>query len=55
MSEKVLFDANSFIDPYKRYYGLDIVPSYWKYLLTIAPQVVLLDKVDEEIVKGEDL
>lgn len=55
MSEKVLFDANSFIDPYKRYYGLDIVPSYWKYLLTIAPQVVLLDKVYEEILKGEDL
>ena len=54
MSEKVLFDANSFIDPYNKYYAPKLVPSYGKYLLEIAPQIVLLDKVYNEVIRGKD-
>lgn len=54
MSEKVLFDANSFIDPYNKYYAPKLVPSYGKYLLEVAPQIVLLDRVYNEVTRGKD-
>lgn len=44
MDEKVLFDANSFIAPHNSYYAPNLLPSYWKYLLQMAPQIVLLGK-----------
>lgn len=54
MNKKVLFDANSFITPHNNYYAPNLVPSYWTYLLKIAPQIVLLDKVYDEIIRGGD-
>ncbi len=54
MSEKVLFDANSFITPYNWYYAPEMVPSYWKYLSGVAPQIVLIDKVYDEVARSGD-
>ena len=56
MTEKFLVDANSFIEPYRRYYAFDLIPSYWEALSAKAKtgRVVLLDMVKDEIDKGED-
>lgn len=54
MSEKVLFDANSFITPHNTYYAPEMVPSYWEYLSEVASQIVLLDKVYDEVTRSRD-
>lgn len=54
MGDKVLFDTNSFIAPFNQYYAPDIVPSYWKQLLVSSPDIMVLDKVRDEIYRGKD-
>lgn len=55
-SEKFLIDTNSFIEPYNKYYPFDLAESFWKQLkhhIEIG-NILLLDMVKDEIIKGED-
>lgn len=54
MGDKVLFDTNSFIAPFNQYYAPDIVPSYWNQLLANSSNIIVLDKVRDEIYRGGD-
>lgn len=55
MAEVFLFDSNSFITPYKRYYPFDMVPSFWQCLEDAIQKgsVVILDRVYEELLRGK--
>ena len=55
-SETFLIDANALITPYRLYYAFDIVPSFWEKLASVFKnnRIVLLDKVKDELLKGED-
>jgi hypothetical protein len=53
--ECFLMDANVFIEPYRRFYAFDIVPSYWKELEkqinSETKKVFILDRAKDEIMK----
>ena len=53
---KYVFDTNIFIDAYKSFYAMDIVPLYWKLLgkFVESNEFYLIDKVYNEILKGKD-
>ena len=53
---KYVFDTNTFLDAYKSFYAMDIVPLYWKFLGKFINdnEFHLIDKVYNEIVKGDD-
>lgn len=53
---KYAFDTNVFIDAYKYFYAMDIVPLYWKMLSKHinSNEFYLIDKVYNEIKKGKD-
>lgn len=55
-SETFLIDANALITPYRQYYAFDIAPSFWEKLADAfkRKQIVLLDKVKDEVLKGDD-
>ena len=55
MNSKYLVDANIFIRAYRETYPMDIFPSFWEQLLEKGgPKIILLDKVYDEILKGND-
>lgn len=56
MKENFLFDANTFITPFKRYYSFDFAPGFWKQLkLKLkSDSMYILDVVKNEVMKGED-
>ena len=56
VEEKFLIDSNSFMEPYRRYYAFDLMPTYWDELSkrTESGRLVLLDMVKDEIHKGGD-
>lgn len=55
-TETFLIDANALIAPYRLYYAFDIAPSFWEKLANEfnSGRIVLLDKVRDELLKGED-
>lgn len=55
-SETFLIDANALMTPYRLYYAFDIAPSFWEKLADAfkRKQIVLLDKVKDEVMKGDD-
>lgn len=56
MTKRYLLDTNTFITPYKRYYPFDLAPNFWVHLKGKIEDgnIVILDKVYEELVKGDD-
>ena len=53
---KYLLDANVFIEAKNRYYGLDICPAFWDWLIVNIAQgkIFSIDKVSDEIMAKED-
>lgn len=51
-----IFDSSSFITPYRNYYAMDIVPSFWGKLENLIKdgKIGTIDKVKNEIEKGDD-
>jgi len=51
-----LLDTNVFIEAKNRYYGFDICPGFWDWLVAenAASRVVSIDKVGDELRGGED-
>lgn len=56
MIKTFLFDANTFIAPFNSYYAFDITPNYWDNVKKSIGrgEIVVLDKVYDEVVKGDD-
>lgn len=54
--EIFLLDANTFIEPYKKFYSFTIAPKFWEFLKNEIETgtVALLDVVVKEISKGKD-
>ena len=52
---KYVFDTNVFIDAYRSFYAMDIVPLYWELLSKFVEdnEFYLIDKVYNEILKGK--
>lgn len=57
MTAKYLLDSNVFIEPSKKYYAMDLVPSYWDFLTTYAQNGILssIDRVRDEVSNNEQL
>ena len=53
---KYAFDTSVFIDAYKHFYAMDIVPLYWDLFSKFidSNEFYLIDKVWDEIKKGND-
>ena len=51
-----LIDTNVFIDAKKRFYGFDICPAFWDWLVLKNKERIVfsIEKVRDEINKGED-
>lgn len=51
-----LFDSNTFIEAKNRYYGMDICPGYWDWLLCSQSTSLIasIDMVGEELKRGND-
>ena len=52
-----LLDANVFIEAKNRYYGFNLCPGFWEWLITpnnVMVRVASIDKVKEEILEKED-
>lgn len=51
-----ILDANVFITAHRTVYPLDVVPSFWNKIQTLAHQGVIssIDKVKQELTKYED-
>lgn len=56
MAVKYIIDTNSFVEPYKKFYAFDIVPTYWKKFETVFANddIILMDVVYDEIAKSDD-
>ena len=54
--EVFLIDSNALITPYQLYYPFDFAQSFWDHLFENIErkEVILLDLVVEELLKGED-
>ena len=54
--EKFLIDSSSFITPFRLYYAVDLIPSYWDRLAKClgTGRIILLDMVKAELEKGDD-
>lgn len=52
-----LLDANVFIEAHRRYYGFDLVPQFWEWLLDAHDRgvVMTIQKVADEIGSGDAL
>lgn len=55
-TERFVIDANSFIEPFQKYYSQIIVPSYWKILSANwdPNRLFVLDVVNAEITNRDD-
>lgn len=53
---KFVLDANVFIEAYQRYYGMDLVPGFWKFVeeKTEEGLILSIDHVHEELKKRDD-
>lgn len=51
-----LVDTNIFVDAHRRYYGFDIVPSFWEFLdqQFVSGALVSIKPVLEELTAGKD-
>jgi hypothetical protein len=51
-----LFDSNTLIEANNRYYGVDIAPGFWEFILREAQKTRLksIDFVLKEIKEGDD-
>lgn len=51
-----LLDANVFIEAHQRYYGFDLCPGFWDWLVAAHTQakVLSIDKVGDELKARED-
>ena len=56
MADIFIFDTNSFIEPYKKFYAFDLAPNYWAQFETrfSKNECILLDAVYDEIAKNKD-
>jgi hypothetical protein len=57
MNEKsFILDTNTFITPYRSFYGLDFCPGFWDFLDNefVTGRVVSIEKVWDEIVRNDD-
>jgi len=54
---KYLIDANSLIEPFRRFYAMDLAPGFWLWLEDQFAQSVLFtpQQVFEEVKDGDDL
>lgn len=52
-----LLDANVFIEAARRYYGFDLVPQFWEWIMAAHDRglVMTVQKVADEIAPGDDL
>lgn len=52
-----LLDANVFIESARRYYGFDLVPQFWDWLIDAHSRglVMTVQKVADEIAPGDEL
>lgn len=50
-----VLDSNTFIDAKNRYYGFDIVPSFWNELISHSRgNILTIDHIKNEIMSGND-
>jgi hypothetical protein len=51
-----VLDANVFIEAKRHYYAFDLAPKFWESLIDLAgcDQIVSIDRVKEELVRGKD-
>ena len=50
-----VLDSNTFIDAKNRYYGFDIVPSFWNELISRSRgNILTIDHIKNEIMSGND-
>ncbi len=56
MSSAYVLDSNVFMEAARRYYAFDLVPPFWKALISLATNglVISLDRVKAEIDRGKD-
>ena len=48
-----VLDSNTFIDAKNRYYGFDIVPSFWNELISHSRgNILTIDHIKNEIMSG---
>jgi hypothetical protein len=52
-----LLDTNVFVEAHRRYYGFDICPGFWVWLLhhQVANRVLSIDRVRQELKTGDAL
>jgi hypothetical protein len=55
-TETFLIDANTLINPFQKYYPFDLALRFWQCMedAILSRDVILLDIVKEEILKGDD-
>ena len=53
---KFVLDANVYLEAYHRYYGMDLVPGFWKFIeeKTEEGLILSIDRVYEELKRKED-
>ncbi|HIF9106269.1 TPA: DUF4411 family protein [Photobacterium damselae] len=53
---KYLLDANTFIEAKGRYYGMNICPAYWEWLLQAhsKQEIVSIEMIKQELLSGHD-
>lgn len=55
MNRKYLIDSNVFITAQRQIYPFDIAPGFWaQFLEKAAEDIIIIESVDDEIVKGND-
>ena len=56
MSLRYLLDANVFIEAKNRYYGFDIVPSFWEWLDSrqASHEIASITSIYDELAQGDD-
>ena len=54
--QSFLIDANSFIEPYRKYYSFDFTTAFWDQMGQNIKDgnIVILDIVRDEIMRGND-
>ncbi|MDD6551468.1 MAG: DUF4411 family protein [Lachnospiraceae bacterium] len=55
MADKYVFDTNSFVEAYRKFYAFDIAPGYWRRFERVFAQdnIIMLDVVSDEIIKAK--
>jgi hypothetical protein len=51
---RFLLDADVLISAHRLYYGFDICPGFWDFLVESVHQVQTIDKIRDELLRGDD-